>query len=576
MLPNSDDLEPSRSIPINPTNNIINPLTFTQLLTRIQSLPPGPQLEQALKAFAKLYPGRKDLLIDHDKRLHYLNNPLDWVRDKLAYKLWSKQEEIILSVKDNRRTAVPSAYETGKSFISAIIICWWIDTHLPGEAKVITTAPTGDQVKSILWQEIGRTHERGKLLGRLNQTEWWVPVGAEGREELVAFGRKPRDQGTASFQGIHEKYVLVVPDEAAGIDVLLMNQIEGLLGNEYSRLLLPGNPEDSNSPFAKECQPGSKTNTIQISAFDTPNFQGDCIYCGEVYSNHIDDVINTPNEDYSCLLYKSKFKPSNSTLPQEVLDRLVSPIWVEERKQKWGIDSPLYISKVLGQFPDNSIDNLIPLSWVRLAQERTLVPSLPIIIGSDVGGGGDKNVNTLRRGKVYHKIRSNQVDNTMTTLDNCITDIQAHRASQLRIDSIGIGRGASDRAKQITQDQHEVRERPVYVQAASKIMGVEVSSKASKPESFVNLRSEGYWNLRELFNPANGENIDIDPLDDDLANELVNIKYTTSNGRIQIENKKEMKARTKGKSPDNADSLMLASLETGQIITEKKKKAKVY
>lgn len=556
-------------------------LSFTDLLSRIQSLPPGPQLDQALLAFGKLYPGRKDLLVDHNKRLHYLNNPLQWVKDKLNIKLWSKQEQVILSVKDNRRTAVPSCYESGKSFVSAVIICWWIDTHLPGEARAITTAPTGDQVKSILWQEIGRIHERGKLIGRLNQTEWWIPVGKEGREELVAFGRKPRDQGMASFHGIHEKYVLVVPDEAAGIDVLLMNQIEGLLGNEYSRLLLPGNPEDANSEFAKECQPGSGTNVIQISAFDTPNFQGKCRYCERLYNEHNDDSLGIIDDNYNCQLIKSKFKTSNVNLPEEVLHRLVSPIWVEERKQKWNETSPLYISKVLGQFPDSSTDNLIPLSWIRLAQERNLSPGLPIVAGTDVGGGGDKNVTTLRRGKVYRKIRSDQVDNTMTTLSNCIIDIQANRVSQLRIDSIGIGRGAADRAKEISKDENEIRERPIYVQSATKIIGVDVRSKSTQyikenELGFVNLRSEGYWNLRELFNPANGENIDIDPLDDDLANQLANIKYYPVNGRIQIESKEEMKKRTKGKSPDDADSLMLASLEMGQVIVNKKKKAKVY
>jgi hypothetical protein len=533
MLPNS-------SQSVNPSiNPPINPLTFTQLLSRIQSLPPGPQLEQALLAFSKLYPGRKDLLVDHDKRQHYLNNPLDWVKDKLDETIWSKQVEMLNSVRDNKRTAVYSCHRIGKSYIFARVAFWWLDCHKPGEALVITTAHSNLQVKMALWREMNRVHAKGKFPGRMNQTEYWSPVGLNGKEEMIAFGRKPKDDDHTALQGTYSKYVLVLGDEAAYLQDPLWDGMDTLVSNEFSKVAVFGNPDDPNTRFAKVCSPGSGWNPIQVGYKDTPNF-------------------------------------TSEDVPQDIKGMLISQEWVDQKKKDWGENSSMYISKVLGNFPENSVDSLIPISWIRAAQEKTLIPTLPIIIGSDVGGGGDKNVNYIRRGKVYRRIRSNQVDNTMTTLDNCITDIQTHRASQLRIDSIGIGRGASDRAKQITLDQHEVRERPVYVQSASKIMGVEVSSKASKPESFVNLRSEGYWNLRELFNPANGENIDIDPLDDDLANELVNIKYTTSNGRIQIESKKEMKARTKGKSPDNADSLMLASLETGQIVTEKKKKAKVY
>jgi phage terminase large subunit len=61
--------------------------------------------------------------------------------------------------------------------------------------------------------------------------------------------------------------------------------------------------------------------------------------------------------------------------------------------------------------------------------------------------------------------------------------------------------------------------------------------------------------MRERFQDGS---IDIDPADDDLAAELAAIKYKfTSNGKIQIEKKAEMKTRV-GRSPDRADALMLA------------------
>ena len=46
-------------------------------------------------------------------------------------------------------------------------------------------------------------------------------------------------------------------------------------------------------------------------------------------------------------------------VPEELLPLLVAPEWVEERKLRWGVTSPIYQSKVLGEFPDLSDDTLI-------------------------------------------------------------------------------------------------------------------------------------------------------------------------------------------------------------------------
>jgi hypothetical protein len=46
---------------------------------------------------------------------------------------------------------------------------------------------------------------------------------------------------------------------------------------------------------------------------------------------------------------------------------LVSPEGVEERKKRWGVNSPIYQSKVLGAFPDISDDSLILPKWIEAA-----------------------------------------------------------------------------------------------------------------------------------------------------------------------------------------------------------------
>lgn len=441
--------------------------------------------------------------LDLDREI-WRHDPVLWVGERLNETLWSKQRAILNSVRDHRRTAVQSAHGIGKSWTAARVVAWWLDVHPPGQARVITSAPTGDQVKAILWNEIGRAHSSGKLPGRLNQTEWWMPL-PDGREELVAFGRKPAEHNPTAFQGIHERYVLVVFDEAAGIPGVLWEAADSLISNDDSRFLSIGNPDDPLSEFAAVCKPGSGVNVIRVSAFDTPNFTGE-------------------------------------TIPDHMRHRLVGPVWVEEKRRKWGETNPLYIAKVLGEFPENTTDGLIPMQWIKAAQERSLPASLPIELGTDVGGGGDRSVTACRRGPHVRIIRRDQNPDTMQTAGNLIADIRDTSATVAKVDEIGIGRGLVDRLKE--------QKKPV--------IGINVGQQARDSEAYANLRAEGYWGLRERFQEGS---IDIDPADEDLAAQLVDIKYKrTSSGRIQIESKDEMKRRGKP-SPDDADAVMLAFLQ---------------
>src|SRR5487761_1281798 len=105
----------------------------------------------------------------------YVTMPADWVRDKLEDHLTVAQDEIISAVIEHRHVAVPSAHDLGKSWGAARLAGWWIDTHPPGEALVVTTAPTWTQVAGILWQEIAQAHRTGKLPGRItSMCEWKV------------------------------------------------------------------------------------------------------------------------------------------------------------------------------------------------------------------------------------------------------------------------------------------------------------------------------------------------------------------------------------------------------------------
>ena len=92
-----------------------------------------------------------------------------------------------------------------------------------------------------------------------------------------------------------------------------------------------------------------------------------------------------------------------------------------------------------------------------------------------------------------------------------------------------------------------------------KVNGVNSASAPLDKESFVNLRAEMLWALRDRFMDGT---IDLSGLPEDvyedLAAQLSNILYKfTPKGQRQIESKEEMKKRGMS-SPDKADALALA------------------
>jgi hypothetical protein len=277
----------------------------------------------------------------------YVRDPVGWVSDRLGEFMWSKQREIAESVVVNRSTAIKSAHDTGKSFTMSRLAAWWLDVHPTGEAFVVATAPTTAQVEAILWREIGKAHRKGNLPGRITLDAKWY-MG----QELVAYGRKPADYDQAAFQGIHAKYVLVLLDEAVGIPKSLFDAVDALATNVNTRVAAVANPDDPSSHFAQVCKPGSGWVVKRISAFDTHAYNGEKV-------------------------------------PEELLALLVSPEWVEERKIRWGVTSPIYQSKVLGEFPDISDDTLILPKWIEAAQKRTLERTRRPIIAADIARFGE-------------------------------------------------------------------------------------------------------------------------------------------------------------------------------------------
>lgn len=451
------------------------------------------------------------------------DDPVAWAHDRLREHLWSKQREVIGALRDHRRVAVKSCHGSGKSHLASRTAAWWLDTHPPGTAFVVSTAPTFPQVRAILWRYIRQAHKKGNLIGRVNQTEWLID------EELVGYGRKPADHDESAFQGIHAKYVLVIIDEGCGVPKQLFVAADSLTTNPDCRILVIGNPDNPATEFNQVTQ-SPLWHTITISAFDTPNLTGE-------------DV------------------------PPELAELLISKSWVEEKALEWGTDNPLYLSKVLGEFPKDDPNKVI--RWSHLANCRQATDEehepeqlLPVQLGVDVAGGGrDETVIRERCGMVAGREWTHRSDDPEAVAGYVVEAVEASGATSVKIDSTGIGWGVVGIVRRILREKR-IRCEVVAVNAAAKPSKKPEKAGDGRPvEGFLNTRAEMWWLGRTLSRTRAWDLSGMPNADQTIA-QLAEPTWSIDppSGLIKIESKDDVISRL-GRSPDNADALLLAYYE---------------
>lgn len=470
-------------------------------------------------------------------RVDYRADPVGWTRDRLGEHLWSAQREIMESVRDNRYTAVQSCHDAGKSFCASRVVSWWLSTHPLGQTVAVTTAPTARQVQAILWKEIRRAHVKGGLVGTVlpGQPMWKDPSGAE-----IAFGRKPADHDAHGFQGIHDRYVLVVVDEACGIPKVLWDAIDALATNEDARVLAIGNPDDPGTHFKTICDPGSGWNRLRIDGLRTPNITAEAVGRHPVLAD---------------VLAEAGIRPSTEDVPDDLRPMLISAQWVAERAQRWGTGSSLWKSKVRGEFPDDSSEGVIPLGWVERAVDRWREwddagrPEQPgrRVVAVDVARfGTDKTCIGVRQGPVLERFTQYSGLDTMTTADRVSALLDPAHAFAV-VDVIGIGAGVVDRLRQLGREA-------VAFNASEQ----DGRTDALGEFRFDNNRSAAWWHLREMLDPSQrgGATVML-PDDEDLKADLIAPKWSIKGRRISVEPKDEIRKRL-GRSPDAGDMCVMA------------------
>jgi len=437
-------------------------------------------------------------------------DPVLFARESLNVDLWARQAEIARLVAAHGKVAVRSGHKIGKSRLAATIAFWWALTRRQG--RVVVTATTGQQVKSIIWREMREVARGARITLPPVPKDPSTGVQWDDGRFIVGISTDEAER-MAGFSGDE---LLFIVDEASGVADDIFEAIEGNRAGG-ARLLMLGNP--------------TRTTGVFFEAF------------------------NSKREFWQRVHVSSEETP-NVVEGRTVVRGLANRDWVEEKRRDWGEDSPLYAVRVRGNFPDQASNAVVGVAAVDAALERwaETPDEGRLSLGVDVARfGDDDSVIAPRRGQRIAPLVAVHGMDTVEVAERVLAVARDERRPgepipRAKVDDSGVGGGVVD----ILRRHRDVLE----------VVAVNASSASTSPDEFFNLRSQLHFGVAEWL--AGGGAL---PPDQRLEGELVAPTYSfDARGRRKVEPKDEIKKRLPdGRSPDRADAVALAIFEGATI-----------
>ena len=462
-----------------------------------------------------------------------------WERIKTIRKLDEQQLTVALEV-PKHHTYLTNFWEHNTK-IAAIASLFWVFCC---EGLVISTAPTGRQVKELLWREIRKLYDRNQsFLGGYRNI-----LSIHKSSDAYGFGFSAQDKNQHSFQGIHHERLLIIEDEACGISQEIDDGAISCATGSDNRILRIGNPTEPGTPFEKHC----KKNNIRIPVWNHPNVSWayEMHPCGfhrlkpaiasQILQDNPDQPVK-PQEEWG------------EDLPRDVIPGAVSVGWIEEQRVKKLEGSAFWMGKVEGIFPIDNAASVIPVSLFMACRARydedpewweKYARSSPTRYGLDVADGGDDNALSKWCGSLLSRVKVQP-----TLGDNLDTDRAAGLATGeasldsgiIAVDNVGVGAGTL----------------AILIKNRYKAVGIRWGESAQKKEAFANLKAEDYWTLREAMRVGDVAIAPLGHIEDRVMEDLASVHYEeVGDSKIKIEPKKITIERL-GRSPDAGDAVVL-------------------
>lgn len=423
--------------------------------------------------------------------------------NKPHVKISKQQREFLEALPHKKRISIRSGHGTGKDASASWAVLWFLSTRV--YAKVVCTAPTARQLNDILWSEISKwardsaiqdefVIQSEKIFHKGAPKEWWA------RAVSPSVKADPADQAE-TLAGFHGDHLLIIVDEASGVEDPVFIPIEGALTQEDNLVILIGNPTKNKGYFH-------------------------------------DTQFHVEISKQWCKLHWDSRDSEN-----------VKPDYPVYMASKYGVDSNVFRIRVAGEPPLEDERTLIPLHWAEqcIGKEIEVDEEEPIYLGCDIARfGEDKSIILPRHGLRVMPWIQFQGMNVITLAGHIMQTYNEVNAEGCGIDVIGVGAGVADYLRK---------------QRMPGLFDVNVSWASSDPTKYALLRDELWWRMRENCQygyysfpdvKLPGETLS---LGQELANELASPFYDfNKNGAAKVESKKDMKKRGIA-SPNIADAL---------------------
>lgn len=393
-----------------------------------------------------------------------------------------------------RRISVRSGHGVGKSTVLAWVIVWFISTRFP--QKTLCTAPTSSQLFDALASETKAWFKKlPQALRDLYEIKTDAIVLLSAPDESFISFATSRAETPEALAGKHSANMLIIADEASGVPEQVFEASAGSMSGEGATTILAGNPVRTSGLF-----------------FDT---------------------FHKLREFWKTLHISCEGH------------RRISPDFILDMERRYGRDSNAFRVRVLGDFPTGDDDTVIPFELMEAALHRDVRPlHVRPIWGVDCARFGNDTSALARRigNALAAPVEEKQGWDTMRVAgwvksewDNAQP---SQRPTEILVDVIGIGAGVLDR----------------LVELKLPARGINVSESPSVfSERYVNMRAELWFKGRDWL-AAKDCNL---AGDEKLGSELIGPRFKyTSNGKIQVESKEDMKKRGV-KSPNRADAFLL-------------------
>lgn len=385
-----------------------------------------------------------------------------------------------------------SGHGIGKTATMSVIALHFLICHLG--AQIGATANSENQLKDIFLKEFYFWKEKmpTDIKPNLNQLDDMVRVGND--KDWFLRARVSRPEKPEALAGLHGKFILILADEASGIDDMTFEVMKGALTGANYIVMYYSNPTRTEGEFFDSHKGGSAYTKLHFSSLDSPI----------VEDGYADRIIG----DY-------------------------------------GLNSDEYRIRVLGDFA--SVAEMDDKGWIPLFANLNILMEPEsgqiingAIIGVDPAGKGRDSSIVHVRDVVYLKEVLNEKTSSPPDLARkieMIRDVYRSRSNDIGIDAFGIG------AQVVANITTKVGETVNAILADKPRPGTE--------HDFNSFKSELAWKFRSW---VAGGGIIITNNSQTWLRELSKIKYKRAiGGQIQLMGKVEFK-KLYGFSPDRFDA----------------------